>query len=633
MWRCSQRKLRGCCSAPRRLLHLAGHAVRGKQAGSSARACCRLLLLLLPLLLTAFAAARLLPRAAWTRLASGPPAHATSTAVVVPFVWCQLQLRLAPNLRAWAANPPCDAGDAAQLAASGTLSLVFYFNRDLEHVAELGGASGVPSLEALWASLGPAQRCFAGGVRFLSARLSAAENQYPVGTCIQFYGAFDVLRAMGFDHWLQLEPDVLATRPGWGTRVAQLAAQNVGCRHFWQAGSRPQYANAHDFNPRVDNGTSTDAHLNGNSLYCLADARFADYLARVQAASPHGCGARTPAGWPLFGFDYAMYRFRVAPEHAAYAAAVAHKFVPAGFIVNVARQALDVAALQATHPEMRLVHTQAHFNDSRQMAVCRKRERSFDQPAQPAGATQPAVASAAADAPEGCGRVLFAERFQHTAGQQAYEVTGGAHVVSGEAAGASAAMLLTSVFAGDIGHVEFNAVYSKRALCGDAQGCSFSAVFSVSVGKPNGTKLVADGMAFALVDAAKQTSGAAAFFAVSGVLVPADALSLVVDEYDNGDGAGYLLVSSFNGRAVVLARKAGLHASLLSGERMELRILLTARNRLRVEADGWVVFHDEYAAAPDAFFLLVSANSGDYSSAHRMHSVHVCMPDGAPAVP
>jgi hypothetical protein len=578
---------------------------------------------LLPTALLALVTCMLLVREGqhYSAQASSADAHVTATAVVVPFVWCQVQLRLVQNFAAWKAKPPCDLDDPSRLDALGRLSLVFHFNRDLDSVLELDGRSGKLALSELWDSLGALQRCFAGGVHYLSANLTDEQNSYPLGTCIQFYGAFPLLRGLGFDHWFQMEPDVLPLHAGWGLRVAELAAQNTHCQNFWQAGSLPMYANSHDFNARIDNGTSVDQHLNGNSLYCLADARFDAYLARVKQATPHGCGGRTAAGWPLFGFDYAMYRFRAEPEHQAYARTVRHKFIASGFIVNIARQRLNASELASFYPDTFLVHAQSYYNDTRQMAVCRKQERALRRTSHTALMTELAVPLV--EAPASCAHVVFAEAFQIARGAEAYDITGGAQMLHVDDALLPPILLLTSIFPGDIGHVEFNAVYSKDALC-QARRCDVAAFFNVSVSKPDETTRVADGMTFAFVDATKQTSGATAFLPVSGVLVPVDALSVVLDEYDNGDGAGFLLVSSFAGRAVVLARKAGLPAAIMRGEQLQVQIIITARNTITVEAGGSAVFHDEHAHLPAMFFLLASANSGDFSSSHLLHSVHLC---------
>jgi hypothetical protein len=172
-----------------------------------------------------------------------PAAQEPNIALVIPFVWCQVDTRLARSLASWRKHLPC-SGRPAALRAS--FSLVFLFNQDLDAVETLGGVSGVPQLQALWTSLGPqVQACFRGGVHYLSARVPPQLNSYPLGTCVQFYSTFGLLRAMGFDHWMQYEPDVVPLQPNWASRIAQLVRANgPACSLFWQAGSYPKQSEA-----------------------------------------------------------------------------------------------------------------------------------------------------------------------------------------------------------------------------------------------------------------------------------------------------------------------------------------------------------------------------------------------------
>jgi hypothetical protein len=533
-----------------------------------------------------------------------------SSAFVIPFVWCQFEHRIVPNIRAWHRAPPCDISDPKSIEAVQTLSLVFYFNRDLEAVHELGGVSGVPYLEKLWHSLGLLKSCFPRGVHYLSAKLTDEQNVYPTGTCVQFYASFAVLRGLEFGHWFQIEPDVLPMRTGWGSRVAEFAAQNEGCRNFWQAGSLPMYSNSFDFNSRIDGGMSLDLHLNGNSLYCLQDLQFDAYLSLVQQASPNGCGDRTESGWPMFGFDYAMYRFRVQSKNDTQLRRSFHKFTPVGFIVNIARQPFDESELLDAYPDMMLVHTQAFHDDKREMAECRKRERASN-PHVTVENLLP-ITHMQHDSHD-CSQRHFIEHFEATSEYKSFELTARAHLVD-------SAAHLTSIYPGDIGHVEFNAVYSKKDLCAGKK-CSMSARLTMSV---SAVSRLADGIAFSFVDAAKQTSGATEYTLISGVLVPKDALSVVFDEYDNGDGAGHILVASSDTRTFVIARKPGLDPAFMNGEKVVVQITVTEQNMLRLEVHGWVIFDNEYASVPERFYLVVSANSGDVASVHKLHEVELC---------
>ena len=543
-----------------------------------------------------FQAALLLLRGVRT----APPAR---IAVVIPIVWCQVQSRLVVALQAWQKHPPCS--DASALHAR--LSLVFYYNRDLEHVAELHGASGRAALMALWQSLGAVQRCFRGGVHFLSAHVPDRLNKYPTGTCVQFYRSFAVLRGMGFDHWMQLEPDVVPIRAGWGTRIAALAANNAGCIGFWQAGSYPLYEHTLDRHSRVDNGTSLDNHINGNSLYCLADAGFYSFLQRVQQATPHGCGDH-----PLMkGFDWAMYRFRTEAGNRRDMRFLNHKFAGAEFIANLGKEAVPPTVELPAH--VLLVHAKSLFRDASQMAACRKEEHV----AQRADSLQ-AVAVRAQ--PRGCAHPVFEELFERSEAQ--YDLTGEAQKPTDVA---PPVVRLTANAKGQAGHIEFAPVYTVARFTSD-----FAFVVRLSA-KPHVSRTsLADGVSLAFVDAAKHSTGAARFTAVSGVQVPEDALSIVVDEFDNGDGTGFLLVSSADGDAVVVARRderptGGLLKDWAAGATVQLRVTVSARGILRAELDGAVVFSRERVYLPPTFFVVVSANTGDRASMHTLHSAHACM--------
>jgi hypothetical protein len=51
-------------------------------------------------------------------------------------------------------------------------------------------------------------RCFTGGIEFLSAKLTDRQNLHPDGPCLQHFWLHEKLRGK-FDHFLQMEPDVL----------------------------------------------------------------------------------------------------------------------------------------------------------------------------------------------------------------------------------------------------------------------------------------------------------------------------------------------------------------------------------------------------------------------------------------
>ena len=553
-------------------------------------------------------------------------------ALVIPFVWCQVDTRLARSLAAWRTHPPCSR--PSTLGAS--LSLVFLYNQDVEAVDSLGGASGVPQLAALWTSLGPTvQSCFRGGVHYLSARVPPQLNSYPLGTCVQFYSTFGLLRAMGFDHWQQLEPDVVPLRPNWAHRLADLAAANQpGCTLFWQAGSYPSFVKK---GPQVE--TVLDLHLNGNSLYCLADPGLDEYLSRVQQASPHGCGSRALG----HGFDWAMYLYRTKLtlgfddaaelERANYLRFVRSKFLATDILANFGTEPIGGAPLP---DNVMLLHASADFRDKWDTLRCRRGEAG--QPPAPvdAGFAVHRRTTRPGEPPGECPLVALDERFEARSGGEggytAYELTG--HAVRGEPGaergGSSGGVVLTSGAPSQGGHVEFVTALDRGRLCGGtAGGCDMTFVMSWTAAAENGTTL-GDGLALSLADASQEVPLAVKYTAVSGVVVPRNALSLVLDEFDNGDGIGvWLVASSHDGTTTVLARFANSSAVNATAGPTEARLTLSGESgTASAVVNGLPAFQGVPVALPNALLLVLSANTGSCRGVHRLGAVRVCVHRG-----
>jgi hypothetical protein len=546
------------------------------------------------------------------QLATAPPA---SLAVVMPVVPCQQQ-RLAANLRTWQRHPPCSAMSSAALRRDATLSLVFYFNGDVDAMA--GGSQSVRStLRGLWASLGGVQRCFAGGMHILSANLTAQEDKYPVGTCLQYHRALPLLRRLGFDHWLLMEPDVLPLRANWGASVAELAAGNAGCRRFWQAGSIPVFKNErYDVLHLKDKSQYVpDTHLNGNSLYCLADPAFDDFFTRVQAAQRHGfCGEMQ------FGYDFAMWRFRNHHANRRYMNFRFSKFLVSDFIVNFGERPYDADAVRREQPGIMLVHGKTAFDDQAAVSECAQRERVRGlQQLRPPPASSLALPAACS------ARVLSLDfrRFDFS-----YMLVGAAQQLDGPDGGVQ----LTSDAPSQIGRVEVDSLHSLSGLCAATPGdCSLFAHFEFRIGRNESTKLtkVADGMAIAFVDGGAQLPGRTLVTTVLGVVVPTEALVVILDEHDNGgaDSIGYVLVDTRGNATRVLARRRGLHARYLRGDNVALRAEVRADGtRLAFVMDGDRLFEPVTLepAFPDAFYISVLANTGDLAVAHHLLSLQLC---------
>ena len=528
------------------------------------------------------------------------PASSQALAVVMPFIDCQLG-RLTKNLRAWRKYPPCTQ------PPESVVTLVFYYNRDLEAAHEVR-----EQVQQLWAGLGAAQRCFTGGVQLMSARLSAREDTYPIGTCLQFHRAFPALRALGFEHWFLMEPDTTPIQPDWVARLAALVAHNQRCSFFWQLGTVPSFKNeTHDVKHLAAGEVyNPDTHLNGNSLYCLADAGFDEFLERVQNASRHGfCGEVT------FGYDFAMWRFRNDHMNRGYMNFRFSKFVVSDFIVNYDTHPYDLPQLQREHPQVVLVHAKGAADlCSTHAAAARKNE---------------VLVKHGPPLPAACSLPLYSIDFQTI--DYSFMLLGAARAAAPQFSGVE----LTSLQKSQVGHVLVDAAYDACAASTD----SLLAQFVARAG--NGTKLkprqLADGMSFAFINASAPSLRTTKSVVTSGVVVPDNALAVVMDEYDNGDGQGIYIVSTRNGTATRLAKARQLPKRWMAGQPVAVRIQVfacgTRGASLSLTVDGHKVFTHErlHATFPAAFYVAVSANTGGKAQQHHLHSAQLCRIDG-PAV-
>lgn len=268
--------------------------------------------------------------------------------VVLPFVHCQAFDRLPLTVASWETNPPCSRHSAG-------VHLIFYYSEDLDKCIRLK-----KQLLALVNGMSRRVReCFS-GVQILSARLPLDQNTYPTGPCIQFYNSFRVLKSLGFTHWLQYEPDVIAVQSGWAERLVELTEQNSDCKLWWQHGSWPMYRNKVD-NIHMPNTSSKDLHLNGNAIYCLVSPDFDEYRSKVASTfPPHGCTG-PKAFTELRGYDHAMYQFRNLPENREYVRDKNSMFWNGGFIMNFGEAGYVVDELLAKHPSAMLVHGKYPF--------------------------------------------------------------------------------------------------------------------------------------------------------------------------------------------------------------------------------------------------------------------------------
>jgi len=215
-------------------------------------------------------------------------------------------------------------------------------------------------LAQLWNNLPKETRNCFHPFRTWSCKLSEAENIYPIGPCLQFHETFHRLRAMGFDHWLLYEPDVLPIRPGWATRLIELAKENQDCRDWWQLGSTSMHHNKVD-QLEVEGNKGIDFHLNGNAIYCVKSRDFDEYRNLVSNAYPaHGCYVKNIDD-DLAGYDHALYRFRMRLENLEYMQGKFSKFKDDAFIRNFGEAPFDVEEFRAVSPRTMLVHSKYFF--------------------------------------------------------------------------------------------------------------------------------------------------------------------------------------------------------------------------------------------------------------------------------
>ena len=285
------------------------------------------------------------------RTRSGKPT-ATHVAVVMPFHRGHVFERLGHTLQQWTVMIPC-IGSAVDTVDK----LHFFFN----YAGDLDLEADVDShLVQLWAALPIKTRNCFHSFRTLSSKLSEEENVYPVGPCLQFHETFRRLRAMGFDHWLLYEPDVLPIRAGWGTRLLELTRQNQDCRDWWQLGSTPMHHNEVD-RLEVEGTKGIDLHLNGNAIYCLRSSDFDEYRYLVSQTYPaNGCYVKNIDD-ELAGYDHALYRFRMRQENREYMQEKFRKFKDDAFIRNFGDQSFDRDEFRAVSPQTMLVHSKYFF--------------------------------------------------------------------------------------------------------------------------------------------------------------------------------------------------------------------------------------------------------------------------------
>ena len=290
---------------------------------------------------------------------------AVKVAVVIPFVRCQISERLPQTLKSWETFPPC----LQNTTRVGELHVIFQYNGNLETEPVV-----LDTLRRLWFGLSPDVRSCFQHVEFSSAALDQREDRYPFGPCVQFYRTFDTLRTSGYDHWLQIEPDVNPIQFGWGSRLLELARENRNCEQWWQLGSSAMYPNVVD-KLLIRGVVSVDMHMNGNSVYCLKSKDYDEFRSRViKTFAPSGCIGFPEVG-ELGGFDHAMYRFRLLPQNRQYMNNKFSKFRLDDYIMNFGEARFEPDVLLRTNPATMLVHSKYYMVSNRER---RKLDAKYD---------------------------------------------------------------------------------------------------------------------------------------------------------------------------------------------------------------------------------------------------------------
>ena len=262
-------------------------------------------------------------------------------ALVQPFIKAQ-QIKLKTQWQLWEKYPPCSAQPRVDVTH------VLHYDESRDDELE-------QTLRQMWEqsiSLNTRERCFKGGLSFIYSNLTGIMNKHPFGPHTQFFNTFGLLQP-AFDHWIQMEPDMLPVRRDWLEAVARRVYENTPeCADFWMLGSNPRCDAYYG-----DVASRQDHHINANAVYCLSLVEFLEYLTKVQVFYPRslkdGLGFGTPSRQvashslapgdskkkPLQldserAYDHTMYRYRLEPENWAYIKGIAHKFQYTSLIEN-----------------------------------------------------------------------------------------------------------------------------------------------------------------------------------------------------------------------------------------------------------------------------------------------------------
>jgi len=284
-------------------------------------------------------------------------------AIVMPFIASQID-RLTSNMKLWEPYRACQLTENGERVINTVeTDLVFYFDKDLETAPALEDGRRIEEyFTQFWQNFAPAiTKCFR-KIDFLSAKLTDAQNRHPDGPCVQHFKLHHLLRGK-YDHFFQMEPDVLPIQDDWLDGLAyEVTLNGPNCDHWWMKGSMSRCDGRYGLIAK-----RRDFHINGNAMYCLGDPRFLDFFRRVQAFYPAGAatGSRvagcSTGRWAEGGWDHTFFQFRQDPANFDYAKHINHKFQLSPFIVNMCEDEYDREALLRQEPATLLVHSKFPF--------------------------------------------------------------------------------------------------------------------------------------------------------------------------------------------------------------------------------------------------------------------------------
>jgi len=291
-------------------------------------------------------------------------------AIVMNFFDKQIDDLLA-NLDTWSTRSPCASADYEEGSLPGVSTVVFY--RDTPW-SRHNGRSLRNKILLKWKELQnnvQFKTCphTAGEPLFLDGHGGDGELSYPDLPCEKFYEAFSKLErvdlgngTVGFDFWMNMEPDLRPIRAGWGDAL-QSECHTDGFpltpHVWWQKGS---LARCHIGKAAY---TVSGHHMNGGALYRLKAPQFDRYRQLVQSfyrppdfGKAAGCYGTHHHNQDSFqGDDLAMYWYRHDNANYNYGRLVADRFVLVDTVMNMCKEDYIVESFAQDHPRAYLVHS------------------------------------------------------------------------------------------------------------------------------------------------------------------------------------------------------------------------------------------------------------------------------------